>query len=142
MRYNNNISTVKFHNYNYGYIMAFLLSCCFTFYSCHSEHKEQPEQQQTVVEPTPQYQAPYYPSAPYRVSETPTKISEKPAKTETQESVSLQQQPIKETKISRYYEEGYENGYDDGEDDAVMDNGWGGQYDDSCKLLCLHPQTQ
>ena len=35
--------------------------------------------------------------------------------------------------ISRYYEEGYEAGYDDGEDDAVMDNGWGGQYDDGCR---------
>ena len=26
----------------------------------------------------------------------------------------------------------YENGYDDGEDDAVMNNGFGGQFDDEC----------
>ena len=43
-----------------------------------------------------------------------------------------QPQPIKATRISRYYEEGYEKGYDDGEDDAVMNNGWEGQFDDEC----------
>ena len=113
--------------------MAFLLSCYCIFCSCGSDYKEHSKQQQTVVEPEPRYQVPYYPSEPYRVSETPTKNFEEPAKAEAKESVSQQQQPIKETKISRYYEEGYEKGYDDGEDDAVMDNGWGGQYDDSCK---------
>lgn len=133
MRNKNNISTTKFGNYSYGYIMAFLLSCSFISYSCGSNYKEHSKQQQTIVEPVPQHQTPSYPSEPYRFSETPTKNSEGPAKAETQESVSQQHQPIKETKISRYYEEGYENGYDDGEDDAVMDNGWGGQYDDSCK---------
>ena len=39
----------------------------------------------------------------------------------------------KEIVISKEYQEGYEKGYDDGEDDAVMDNGWGGQYDDQCR---------
>lgn len=112
--------------------VALILSCIFVFCSCGSDYKESPKQQQAVVETAPQYQTPYYQSEPYRVSETPAKNLEEPAKAETQEPVSQQHQPIKETKISRYYEEGYEKGYDDGEDDAVMDNGWGGQYDDEC----------
>ena len=113
--------------------VAFILSSYFVFSSCGSNYKEHPKQQQTVVEPAPHYQTPYYPSELSGVSDVPIKNLEEPAKTEIQESVSQQHQPIKETKISRYYEEGYEKGYDDGEDDAVMDNGWGGQYDDSCK---------
>ncbi len=56
-----------------------------------------------------------------------------PDKVEKKKTELQQHQPIKQTTISRYYEEGYENGYDDGEDDAVSDNGWGGQYDDGCK---------
>ena len=112
---------------------AFILSCFFVFCSCVSNNKEHPKQQQTVVEPAPQHHTPYFPSEPYRVPETTTKNLEEPAKAVAQESVSQKQQPTKETKISRYYEEGYEKGYDDGEDDAVMENGWGGQYDDECR---------
>ena len=112
--------------------VALILSCYFVFCSCGSDYKEPPKQQQTVVEPAPQYQTPHLPSEPCRVLETPTKNSEEPAKAEAQESELQQHQPIKETKISRYYEEGYDKGYDDGEDDAVMENGWGGQFDDEC----------
>ena len=113
--------------------VALILSCYFVFCSCGSDYKEHPKQQQTVVESAPQYQTPHFPSEPCRVIETPTKNSEEPEKAEAQESESQQHQPIKETIISRYYEEGYDKGYDDGEDDAVMENGWGGQYDDECR---------
>ncbi len=41
--------------------------------------------------------------------------------------------PVRKVTLSREYQEGYGNGYDDGEDDAVGDNGYGGQYDDSCR---------
>ncbi len=55
-------------------------------------------------------------------------------KVESQEKVVGNEenvQPLKTMKkLSKYYEEGYDRGYDDGEDDAVMDNGWGGQFDD------------
>lgn len=41
--------------------------------------------------------------------------------------------PLSESSTSRFYNEGYDAGYDDGEDDAVNENGWMGQYDQSCK---------
>lgn len=51
-------------------------------------------------------------------------------KEEPKKVVKKSPPPVKEIKISRYYEEGYDTGYDDGEDDAVMRNGFGGQFDD------------
>ena len=59
---------------------------------------------------------------PTKVSQPSTSANNTPAPT-----------PTKEIVISKEYQEGYEKGYDDGEDDAVMDNGWGGQYDDQCR---------
>jgi flagellar biosynthesis/type III secretory pathway protein FliH len=122
-------------NNGYGCYMAIILFCAVLICSCGSNYKEQPKQQQReiVTQPSYQYQAPYYPSEPYHVSETPMMNNDVPDKVEKKKTELQQHQPIKQTTISRYYEEGYENGYDDGEDDAVSDNGWGGQYDDGCK---------
>lgn len=103
---------------------------CIAVAACTSSHKEEqkPQQQEYVSEPAPLYQAPYYPIETTTNPDASIVKQEEPSKVEQPQPL-----PVKPIKISRYYEEGYEKGYDDGEDDAVMDNGWGGQYDDECR---------
>ena len=110
-------------------LYAVLLIC-----GCNSSHNKVSEQQQEhVSERALIYQEPNYPTQTYTAPETTTTTQEYIPKSEpTQMQQQPHPQPTQETTISRYYEEGYEKGYDDGEDDAVMDNGWGGQFDDSC----------
>lgn len=123
----------------YGNIcfIAVMLFAALSIYGCNSKHNEAnhneaPKPQQDYVsEPTPIYQEPYYPTQTHTAPETTTIPQEHVQKSEPTQ-IQSQPQPTQETTISRYYEEGYEKGYDDGEDDAVMDNGWGGQFDDSC----------
>jgi len=73
----------------------------------------------------------------YVVVEPEPVIPEVPVKTEIAPAepakVAPKVLPVETPTLSRYYEEGYDKGYDDGEDDAVMDNGFGGQYDDECR---------
>lgn len=95
--------------------------------ACTSNQKEEAKQQQRqdfVSMLASRYQTPYNQTEMLKVPDTTVGIQEEPTKVE---------EPVEEIKLSRYYEEGYEKGYDDGEDDAVMDNGWGGQYDDECR---------
>lgn len=95
--------------------------------ACTSNQKEEAKQQQRqdfVSMPASRYQTPYNQTEMLKVPDTTIGIQEEPTKVE---------ESVEEIKLSRYYEEGYEKGYDDGEDDAVMDNGWGGQYDDECR---------
>lgn len=95
--------------------------------ACTSNQKEEAKQQQRqdfVSMPASRYQTSYNQTEMLKVPDTTVGIQEEPTKVE---------EPVEEIKLSRYYEEGYEKGYDDGEDDAVMDNGWGGQYDDECR---------
>ena len=95
--------------------------------ACTSNQKEEAKQQQRqdfVSMPASRYQTPYNQTEMLKVPDTTVGIQEEPTKVE---------EPVEEIKLSRYYEEGYEKGYDDGEDYAVMDNGWGGQYDDECR---------
>ena len=102
---------------------------CIVVAACTSNNKEeQKRQQEYVSEPAPLYQTPYFPIETPTAPDASTVKQEEPPKVE-----QPQPQPVKPIKISCYYEEGYDKGYDDGEDDAVMDNGWGGQYDDECK---------
>ena len=112
-------------------LAAIILFVGFVVYACSTGKKDESKQQEepTYYTPTPAYQAPYYP--PSQTTQPPkgeSKEEIKPVK-----DADPAPQPIHQTTISKYYEEGYEKGYDDGEDDAVMDNGWGGQYDDGCK---------
>jgi flagellar biosynthesis/type III secretory pathway protein FliH len=114
-------------------VIILYLFIALLFSACTSNQKEDTKEQQRrdfMSEPASQYQKLYN---PIETSTVPTAsvIQEESAKVE--EPVKQEPQPIKEIKLSRYYEEGYEKGYDDGEDDAVMDNGWGGQYDDECR---------
>lgn len=93
-----------------------------------SEDPQAPQQERTLMKYTPppitHEEAYPSPTSPVITTETPQRIEpEKPL-----ESAKT----VEQVKISRYYEEGYDNGYDDGEDDAVSDNGYGGQFDDSC----------
>lgn len=119
-------TTMKIH-----YLFGIILMMVFLFISCGIKHKEETEQQQDVVtEPTSDYQTPYTPSNTTTANITAEEQKESPEETSPQSQ--LPPKPIHKTTISRYYEEGYDKGYDDGEDDAVMDNGYGGQYDDSC----------
>ena len=114
--------------------IVLFLSIVLLVSACTSNQKEESEQQQRqdfVSELVIQNQTPYNPIETQTIPELSTVIQEEPTKVE--EPAKPAPQPIKEIKISRYYEEGYEKGYDDGEDDAVMDNGWGGQYDDECR---------
>ena len=94
---------------NTDIIVLSLFACLFCGCKQREEAKQQTQVEQAV--PAPQHEMqPVY---------SPPPVVEKPA--------------TPKVTISRYYEEGYEAGYDDGEDDAVMDNGWGGQYDDACR---------
>lgn len=109
--------------------IAKLLILLLTLVACeNSKSKENRQQQEQTNYTTPVYLSPYY--QPQAQSSNTT-----PAEQGVSNPVQNQQEDfrqISEVHISRYYEEGYDKGYDDGEDDAVMDNGWGGQYDDEC----------
>ena len=113
------------------YLFGIILMMLFLFISCGIKHKEEAEPQQEVVtEPTLDYQTPYTPSDTTTANISAEEQIESPEEASPQSQ--LPPKPLHKTTISRYYEEGYDKGYDDGEDDAVMDNGYGGQYDDSC----------
>lgn len=122
------------YGWGFGIFVALILSAGFLYTACGSEKKEDTKQQKTelATHPAPLYEVSYYPSETTTVSQTSVVSYEEPPKIEEFKS-QPQPQHIKAVKISRYYEEGYEKGYDDGEDDAVMDNGWGGQFDDKCR---------
>lgn len=101
--------------------------------SCSNNRKEKVQQNQTplTTNPTPIYDQPLY-CPPVTTSEQQT--TEQAQKTQREEPTDATPKNIQPTiTISKYYEEGYDNGYDDGEDDAESDNGWGGQFDDSCR---------
>lgn len=104
--------------------------CCS---NCSGKDENDSNKTEHVTAPSPYYSAPYYPPVSPTYNEKSLKDSQSTVKSEIPERSSDPTTPLKETKISKYYEEGYEKGYDDGEDDAVMDNGWGGQFDDECK---------
>ena len=72
-------------------------------------------------------------ATPVRIDSVPRNEPPKAAQPSTSANNTPAPTPTKEIVISKEYQEGYEKGYDDGEDDAVMDNGWGGQYDDQCR---------
>lgn len=94
---------------------AMMLLTGLLFMACSSNQNEQPvQQEEEIVDPITVYQTPSYSPDTLTVPEPSNIKKEVP------------------TVLSRYYEEGYDEGYDDGEEDAVMENGWGGQYDDSC----------
>ncbi len=114
-----------------GCIAAIILFVGFMIYTCSTGEKEEPKQQEqpSYYNPAPVYQTPYNP--PMQITQ-PYKVEPMQESEPTKEETPVQHQ-IQKTTISKYYEEGYEKGYDDGEDDAVMDNGWGGQFDDECR---------
>lgn len=119
----------------FGCFVAIILLAGILYSTCGSDRKDEPKHQQKqelVSEPVPLYQIPYTPAETSTVPETSVAKQEETPKVE-QTSPQQHSQPEKKIKISCYYEEGYEKGYDDGEDDAVMDNGWGGQFDDECR---------
>lgn len=117
--------------------VAVILLSGLIYATCSSDKKEENKQQnnESVTVPAYQYQTPYYPSEQSSSVASPTfeQNSVPKVEEETTKQEPSQAQTVNTVKISRYYEEGYDNGYDDGEDDAVMDNGWGGQYDDECR---------
>ena len=105
--------------------ISFLLNCC------GSSHEEKPQPEEVLVaEPVTVSQHPYLPDT-LSISDT-SGVKQEATSIVEESKPQAQSQPVSETKISRYYEEGYEKGYDDGEDDAVAGNGWEGQYDDEC----------
>ena len=118
----------------FGIFVAIVLFSAFLYATCGSERKEKPKQQNTelVNQPAPIYEVPYTPPEPTTVPQTSV-VSDDEVQKIVDPEPQPQPTPVKTVKISRYYEEGYEKGYDDGEDDAVMDNGWGGQFDDECR---------
>lgn len=108
-------------------LVAFVMASC----TDNSERKKNIIQKPPpVYTPVPVYEQPIY--VPPTTDVTPQR--EEPFQEQCREETSVvEQQSVQTTvTISKYYEEGYDDGYDDGEDDAVMDNGWGGQFDDSC----------
>lgn len=109
-----------------------IVSFCFLFNCSGSSPEEKQEPAEAIVtEPAPVTQIPDYSSDTLSISDSLTVKQERTPVVE-QSKPQTQSQPVRETIISRYYEEGYEKGYDDGEDDAVMNNGWEGQFDDEC----------
>lgn len=106
--------------------------CC----GCSSNRKEEskPHEQVGNTVPTPQREVSVYhaPVVPVQTTTSPAADEAKPPQEPSAPPV-VEKPATPKVTISRYYEEGYEAGYDDGEDDAVMDNGWGGQYDDACR---------
>ena len=118
--------------------VAVVLLSGLIYATCSSDKKEEKKQQnhdEYVTVPAYQYQTPYYPPEQSSSATPPTTEKNSVPKVEEEKTKPEppQVQAVTTVKISRYYEEGYDKGYDDGEDDAVMDNGWGGQYDDECR---------
>lgn len=106
------------------------------FCGCSSNQKESGKLKEQVDVIAPTTPAPYYEAPVYHtpvVSSQPTSTAAEEVKPSKEPSPVEEKPATLEVKLSRYYEEGYEKGYDDGEDDAVMDNGWGGQFDDECR---------
>ena len=107
-------------------LMAFVLTSC--------ANKKKQNQQKNNESSTVSYTAPVY-DQPIYIPPTPQVEAPKSELIQElrQEANVTEKHPIQPTVTkSKYYEKGYDAGYDDGEDDALMDNGWGGQYDDSC----------
>ena len=122
----------------FGCFVAIILFAGVIYATCSSDKKEEAKEApkpEFVTVPTYQYQTPYYPPESSAPSSASTKEQTEQSKVEEpkQQQELSQPQPVKPIKISRYYKEGYDKGYDDGEDDAVMDNGFGGQFDDECR---------
>lgn len=121
----------------FAIFVAVILLSGLIYATCSSNKKEENKQQNNeyVTVPTYQYQTPYYPSELSTSATSPTSGQNKAPKVENENNKPEppRTQTVTKVKISRYYEEGYDKGYDDGEDDAVMDNGWGGQYDDESR---------
>lgn len=108
-------------------LVAVIMTSC----SDSRNHKEeQNTENSTVSTPAPVYEQPV--CVPPTTDVHP-QINEPVEELRKDETPVVEQQPVQPTiTISKYYEKGYDAGYDDGEDDAVMENGWGGQFDDSC----------
>ena len=120
---------------NTDIIVLSLFACLFCGCKQREEAKPQAQVEQAVPAPQHEMQPVYSPpvaSSPVTPLPATTVNETKPPQESSTPPVVEKPAPHKVT-ISRYYEEGYEAGYDDGEDDAVMDNGWGGQYDDACR---------
>lgn len=105
-------------------IWAVIVGC-----SNNDNKKMRQEETPIVSNPTSSYEMPYIP----QLIPAPSNLKVENAEPSIEEKTIAHSTTSQPTKISRYYEEGYEAGYDDGEDDAVSDNGWGGQFDDSCR---------
>ena len=96
---------------DYCVIILFLF-IAFLVSACTSNQKEDTKQQQRRdfrSEPASQYQTPYNPIEASTVPASSVVIQEESAIVE--ESVKQEPQPIKEIKLSRYYEEGYVTAY-------------------------------
>ena len=123
----------------FGCFVAVVLFAGLVYSTCSSDRKEEKQDVHNtkyVTVPAYNYQTPYYPTEASPSSVTSEEPIEQPTSVEPiqeQKQEQVPAQPVQQVKISRYYQEGYDKGYDDGEDDAVMDNGWGGQYDDECR---------
>ena len=120
--------------YNSIVRIAFIIMLVIpVFVSCsdnRNQKQDQKSEQPMLSTPTPVYEKPLY--IPPTAS-VPSQKVEPVQKQRRDEAPVVEQQTAQPTvTISKYYEKGYDAGYDDGEDDAVMDNGWGGQFDDSC----------
>lgn len=111
----------------YGSIVFILV---FLFSSCNN-NRGNAQQKTTSVSDSFSPQK-YEESIVYEQVQVAETSKEETKITEKENIVENPPVVMQTTTISKYYEEGYEAGYDDGEDDAVMNNGWGGQYDDSC----------
>ena len=111
-----------------GYIILFivLLLC-----SCGADNRKESKTQTELEMQEPPYTPPA--ATPVRVDSVPKNEPPKASQPSTSANNTPAPPSAKEIVISKEYQEGYEKGYDDGEDDAVMENGWGGQYDDQCR---------
>lgn len=122
---------IQARHYSVGHVVA-IVSISFLFNCCGSSPEEEQEPIETIItEPTSDTQIPDYSPDTLSIADSLTVMQEGTPAVE-QSKPQTPSQPVRETRISRYYEEGYDKGYDDGEDDAVMNNGWEGQFDDEC----------
>lgn len=122
----------------FGCFVVIVLFAALLFAKCGSDNSNdeiQEQKSECVNVPFSQNQTTNYQSNPSVPSST--SIEEQEDMSKTEESTPEQEKSITQTaesvKLSQYYEEGYEKGYDDGEDDAVMENGFGAQFDDKCR---------
>lgn len=97
--------------------------------SC-SDNKSQKQDRETellaVSTPAPVEQPLYVPPT----TDVPPQRVETVQNLHRDETPVVEHQAVQPTvTISKYYEKGYDAGYDDGGDDAVMESGWGGQWD-------------